>query len=187
MRRKPLAWLIYLTALFFFFFFEHLLCGNVMSGSCREFEEWEAQLLPSRSSWSGWRDRHINHSGAVQLMSSQDEGRYISRAVIMGSFPEKMELKLGLEVWRKLKITATITFSCLNGKGDSWIWVCGFLFFASWCSFFVRKSGFSEVICSPLTSPFPPFMYVLYRHVPGHLEKSAFVWQAPYSSRGPLV
>lgn len=31
-------------------------------------------------------------------MSLQDEGRYISRVMIMGGFPEKMELKLGLEV-----------------------------------------------------------------------------------------
>lgn len=73
----------------------------------------------------------------MQFMSSQDEGRYILWIVTMGSFLEEMEFKLGLEVWRKLKITAIITSHCLNRKGDSWIWVCGFLFFASWYSIFL--------------------------------------------------
>lgn len=71
-----------------------------MSRSCGEFEECEAQLLPPRSSWV-WLEsqyRHISHCGGIQLMSSQDEGKYILQVVTLGNFLEEMEFKLGLEV-----------------------------------------------------------------------------------------
>ena len=70
-----------------------------MFRSCGEFEECEAQLCNPRSSWV-WLEspyRHISHYGGIQLMSSQDEGKFISQVVTLGHFLE-MEFKLGLEV-----------------------------------------------------------------------------------------
>lgn len=74
-----------------------------------------------------------------------------------GQPPETIRSQLGFEIWIKLKITVTINFRCLRGKDAAWIRVCGFLFFAPWSLFSLRKSSFSEIICPIPTALFPLF------------------------------
>lgn len=155
-RRKSFARLINLTGTF-----EHLLFVGCQIQVLREiWRLWnscspETHGLELQSLWASPLGGPPNRCGGMQLLSSQVEEKHIMQVMTLDNFPE--EIGFGFEVWIKLKITVIINFRCLSGKDAAWIWVCRFLFFAPWSSFFLRKSSFSEIICPILTSLFPPF------------------------------
>lgn len=148
---------------------------------------------PEFHSLAGEARQHKNHCGRIQLMCSRDEGKHIMQEVTLDKFLEEMGFKLGLEVCRTLKVTAIINLKCLNGKGGSWVWVCGFLSLPHGpLYFFVRNSGFPGIFCPVFTSPFPPSQVCMFPTVPP-LPTPSVIWRSlsllgrEYSSLGPMA